>query len=209
MKLANLASLDPAHRARGIKGLSSHSKADEAIWAEFLTDWEQMNLRSETRLHELTVLEGSGAASEMLPLKSPDSATEVGRMVKVRTVQQVFRKIVLAAYNSTCCVTGNTLPALLVASHILPWSRFPGERLNPRNGLCLAAHFDRAFDCGLITFDDQMRLLLSPALRRSLPNDALESEFVRREGLPLSDPDRFAPEPNFIAHHRMAIFQRE
>lgn len=60
MKLANLASLDPAHRARGIKGLSSHSKADEAIWAEFLRDWEQMNLRSETRVCNEAVFKPAG-----------------------------------------------------------------------------------------------------------------------------------------------------
>jgi len=209
MKLVNLASLDPAHQARGIKGLSNYTRADELIWAEFLEDWDQMSMRSETRLEELKVRQGTIAAGDPLAVTSSDSATEVERVVMVRTMQRVFRKVVLAAYNSTCCITGNPAPALLIASHILPWSGFPGERLNPRNGLCLAAHFDRAFDDGLISFDEQMRLLLSPSLRRYLPNEALESEFVRREGQPFARPDRFVPEPQFIAHHRTVIFQRE
>ncbi len=39
MKLCNLASLDPYHQARGIKGLSSTSRADREIWNEFNSDW--------------------------------------------------------------------------------------------------------------------------------------------------------------------------
>ena len=211
MKLVNLASLDPAQQARGIKGLANHTRADELIWREFQTNWNQMSLSSETRLErleELTARQRTVVAGEPLPGTPSDSITEVESIVMIRTMQNVFRKVVMAAYNSTCCVTGNPVPELLVASHILPWSDFPGERLNPRNGLCLAAHFDRAFDRGLITLDEQMRLVLSPALRQFLPNEALESEFIHREGQPLAHPDRFAPEPQFIAHHRSVIFQR-
>lgn len=209
MKLVNLASLDPAHQARGVKGLPNHTQADELIWMEFQTNWTQMSLTSETRLEELTARQRTVAAGAALPGTPSDFITEVESVVMVRTMQKVFRKVVMAAYNFTCCVTGNPVPELLVASHILPWSDFPGERLNPRNGLCLTAHFDRAFDRGLITLDEQMRLVLSPAFRQFLPNEALESEFVRREGQPLAHPDRFAPEPQFIAHHRSVIFQRE
>ena len=209
MKLVNLASLDPAHQARGIKGLPNHTRADESIWREFQTNWNEMSLTSEIRLEELTARDGTVAAGAAPPGTPPDFITEVESVVMVRTVQKVFRKVVLAAYNSTCCVTGNPVPELLVASHILPWGAFPSERLNPRNGLCLTAHFDRAFDRGLITLDEKMRLILSPALLQFLPNDALESEFIRREGQPLAQPDRFAPEPGFMAHHRSVIFQRE
>lgn len=209
MKLVNLASLDPAHQARGIKGLSNHTRADELIWREFQTNWNEMSLTSETRLEELTARQRTVAADEALPGTPFDPITEVERIVMVRTMQRFFRKVVMAAYNSTCCITGNPVPELLVASHILPWSDFPEERLNPRNGLCLTAHFDRAFDIGLITLDEQMRLVLSPVFRQYLPNEALESEFVRREGQTLADPDRFSPEPQFIAHHRSRIFQNK
>ena len=118
-------------------------------------------------------------------------------------MQSFFRKAVLAAYNSTCCITGNPVSELLVASHILPWSEFPQHRLNPRNGLCLAAHFDRAFDRFLITFDGELRLVLGSTLKRHLPNEALEAEFVRREGWPLRCPERFSPDFEFLAIHRI------
>jgi len=50
MKLVNFASMDPAHQARGIKGLSGHSRSDERVWSEFRDDWDTMTVLSETKL---------------------------------------------------------------------------------------------------------------------------------------------------------------
>jgi putative restriction endonuclease len=105
-------------------------------------------------------------------------------------------------------VTGIPIPDLLNASHIMPWSAFPEHRIDPRNGLCLAVHFDRAFDCGLITFSPEMRLVLSPELKGALPNEAIDREFVYREGVSLRLPERFAPSEEFLAYHRENIFLR-
>jgi len=212
MKLVNFASLDPAHQARGVKGLAGHSRSDEQLWTEFHDNWDKMTVLSETKLQRLeaakepAVPEVSEPEAEYIPRDVP---TETAATVTVRTMQSVFRKLVLAAYNSKCCITGNPVEDLLVASHILPWSEFPQHRLNPKNGLCLAAHFDRAFDRRLITFDHEMRLVLSPALKRYLPNPAIESEFVRREGQRLIRPDRFLPDADFLAYHRDRMFRME
>jgi putative restriction endonuclease len=192
MKLTNFASLDPAHRERGVRGLAGHSRLDGEIWNEFQNHWEEMALLSEEKLHGL---EPHDAGSD-------DVVTEVESTRMARTKQAFFRKVVFAAYDSTCSITKNPIPELLVASHILPWSEFPKERLNPRNGICLAAHFDRAFDRGLISFDRDLRLVLGRRLQEHLPNEALEAEFVRRAGQPLLCPDRFAPDPGFLAQHR-------
>jgi putative restriction endonuclease len=208
MKLVNFASLDPAHRARGVKGLRGHSRSDERVWEEFQRDWDQMTVLSEARLQNLRAAMPPLEPENTGPEFRSDVPTDTTATIRVRTMQSFFRKVVLAAYNARCCVTGNPVEDLLVASHILPWSEFPKERLNPRNGLCLAAHFDRAFDRGLITFDAAMRLVVSPALKRHLPNPAIDAEFVRREGQALLCPDRFLPEAGFLEHHRGQIFRR-
>jgi len=206
MKLVNRAFLDPEQRARGIRGLASHSRTDEQVWMEFSNNWDQMILLSEAKLNDLRT--GTNQAEAEVDLGySASVPTEATRTVKVRTMQSFFRKVVLAAYGSRCCITGNPVEDLLVASHIMPWADFPAERLNPRNGLCLAAHFDRAFDCGLITFDDDIRLMLSPALNRYFPNEAIESEFMRREGQKLVCPERFSPQPDFLTYHKSRIFR--
>lgn len=212
MKLVNFASLDPAHQARGVKGLAGHSRSDEQVWAEFRDNWDRMTVLSETKLQDLEATKEPAAPevpepeAEYVPRDVP---TETAATVRVRTMQSFFRKVVLAAYDSKCCITGNPVADLLVASHILPWSDFPQHRLNPKNGLCLAAHFDRAFDRRLITFDSEMRLVLSPVLKRYLPNPAIESEFVRYEGELLICPDRFPPDADFLAYHRDRMFRME
>lgn len=207
MKLVNFASLDPEHRARGIRGLSSYGRADEQVWNEFSSNWDQMTLLSEAKLQSLQTGRPQTEVEVNLRYSYEDVPTEAERTVKTRTMQGFFRRVVLAAYGSRCCITGNPVEDLLVASHILPWSDFPAERLNPRNGICMASHFDRAFDRGLISFDGDIRITLSPALKRYLPNDAIESEFVAREGQALVRPERFSPDPNFFAYHRRRIFR--
>ena len=203
--------MDPAHRSRGIKGLAGHSRSDEQVWNEFHDNWDKMTVLSEAKLQNLEAGHAPAVpASEAEPeYAARDVPTEATATVRVRTMQSFFRKVVLAAYNSRCCITGNPVEDLLVASHILPWSDFPQQRLNPRNGLCLAAHFDRAFDRRLVAFDCEMRLVLSPVLRRYLPNPAIESEFVHREGQRLICPDRFPPEAEFLAYHRDRMLQIE
>jgi putative restriction endonuclease len=96
---------------------------------------------------------------------------------------------------------------LLIASHILPWSQFPEKRVDPSNGLCLAAHFDKAFDQGLISFDNDLRLTISREMRGYLPNDALAREFVAMEGAELRMPEKFRPRDEFMRYHRERIFR--
>lgn len=211
MKLANFASLDPALQVRGISGLRGVTQSDRGVWEEFHSNWSVLAAASEKRLSELASLQPVSARKLDLALPvsmpSPTYPTDTTATVRVRTMQTFFRKVILAAYECRCCVTGNPVPELLIASHILPWSQFPEQRLNPRNGLCLAAHFDRAFDQGLITFGNNMELLLSSELRAYLPEKALEREFISVEGAPLRAPERFQPDMKFLDFHRQKIFR--
>ena len=219
MKLCNLASLDPNLQARGVKGLTSTSKGDRDIWAAFNADWEELGVKSEERLQQLLGNETQYSdvalppqkkkpAQEFnMPIKVPTGPTEKTLTSKARIGQHFFRQSVLASYNARCCVTGNPVPELLVASHILPWGSHPEQRLNPRNGLCLAQTQDAAFDRGLITFDDDFRLVLSPYLRDFLPNEALARNFTAYEGIKIEMPDKFLPDDEFMQQHRAEVFR--
>jgi len=144
--------------------------------------------------------------SEALQDSPPTSATESERTVKVRLAQDFFRRTVLAAYLGRCCISGNPVPELLIASHILPWAGFPEHRANPSNGLCLSRLHDAAFDRGLITVDASLRLVLSKRLRDYLPNEAIRVNFSSYEASALRLPEKFFPEERFLAHHRERIF---
>lgn len=221
MKLCNLASLDPRQQARGIKGLASSSKSDKEIWNLFNSNWELYGVESEVRLLSLISapinLESTPQTVTMkspkqiaikMPSITPNGPTETEATAKVRIGQRFFRQSVLASYNSRCCITGNPIPELLVASHILPWGSHPEHRLNPKNGLCLAQTQDAAFDRGLITFDEDFRLVLGPYLKEHLTNEALQRNFFAYEGKPIRMPDKFQPDFDFMQKHREEVFRQ-
>lgn len=210
MKLCNIAAIDPFHQNRGVKGLKSYSRQDKAIWDEFNGDWENMVIQSEEELDKLlaTTKEKNypqeiNEEYEHLTLQN----TEVETVIRARKGQNFFRNTVLSSYNNCCCITSNPIPEILVASHILPWAKYPEYRLNPRNGLCLAKTHDSAFDRGLISFDQDYRLIISPYLESFLPNETLEVNFLAYKSKEMILPDKFKPDENFLLFHREKIFR--
>lgn len=83
-------------------------------------------------------------------------STEAERLVVQRIGQDIFRTSLMDYWQRRCPLTGITDPALLRASHIVPWAQCASdaERLNVHNGLLLSALWDAAFDSGLVTFND-------------------------------------------------------
>jgi putative restriction endonuclease len=212
MKLSNFASLDPVHRARGVKGLEGASKLDRTMWHEFQSNTFTLGAESEQLLHDLFTKDESKEvdflARDKVQIVPPSGPTEIQATVKARRGQQFFRQAVLNAYDVRCCISGINVPRLLIASHIKPWGKFPAERLNPRNGLCLSTLHDAAFDAGLITLDQSLNVVLSKRLRKFFPQPALEQNFVPFEGKPIRLPDKLAvPDLDFLRYHREELFQ--
>ncbi|HEY3902126.1 MAG TPA: HNH endonuclease [Chthoniobacter sp.] len=215
MKLCNLASLDPALKLRGIKGLPGASSLDRQIWEEFHADLNEAVPASEGALRQLF---GAGEESdlEVLPKEGirvrkhpPTGPSEVMANVKQRRGQEYFRDAVLNNFGGRCGVTGLAIRELLIASHILPWGTHPAERWNVRNGISLSRLHDAAFDRRLITFDEQLRLELSPRLNSELSQAAIVSNFGQYAGQPLQIPDdAVLPDLSFLAEHRASVFKK-
>lgn len=95
--------------------------------------------------------------------------TEAERLVVQRIGQDIFRDRLMDYWQGRCPVTGISDPALLRASHIIPWSECESnaERLDVRNGLLLSALWDAAFDAGLVSFGDSGEVITSPYLTRA------------------------------------------
>jgi putative restriction endonuclease len=201
-KLANFARLDPALRKRDIAGATHGAGAEVEIWNEFNNNWEKLAFESERLLEQLTGRVSELAEeSRIFPLGMSREA-----VVRIRVNQSFFRASVLAAYNSRCCITGLSIPQLLTASHIVPWSVDVKNRTNPRNGLCLNALHDRAFDSGLLTVTADLKVKLSPRVKRNSA-DISAHEFLRRfDGAPIHQPRRFAPNVDFLQYHNEKIF---
>lgn len=85
-------------------------------------------------------------------------------LVLSRRGQGQFRSDLIKLWRR-CAVTGCCETRLLRASHLKPWNPSNHkERLDPFNGLLLAPHLDALLDCGLITFGDDGRILVSARL---------------------------------------------
>jgi putative restriction endonuclease len=203
-KLANFARLDPSLKKRNILGASHGARADLKIWREFSHDWERLSFESERLLKKFTGESLSIAEVAVFPEGKTRAA-----IVRARVNQGFFRAAVLAAYDARCCVTGLSVPQLLNASHILPWAVDVKNRTNPRNGLCLNAIHDRAFDCGLMTVTPELTVKLSPRIKAMKRDISAQRFLVRYEGHSIRIPSRFAPEIEFLRYHNEKIFQGE
>ena len=98
---------------------------------------------------------------------------------------------------------------MLIASHIKPWkdSDIKTERTNPRNGLCLNALHDKAFDKGLITLDKNYCVVISSVLKDAEMDERTKMWIQSYEGKQIILPDRFYPGTQFIEYHNDIVFK--
>lgn len=205
-KLVNFASFDPSLKARGIKGASNASNLDKQIWNEFYNNWESLSYESEKMFAKLQ------NKSIEQTINIPEFELPEGKVreqvIKARVNQSFFRASILAAYNSTCCITGLKNPVFLIASHIAPWASDEKNRLNPRNGLCLNSLHDKAFEGGLITITPDYTIKISSVLKKDKRQKAVEDYFFKYDNQSMILPSRFLPDPDLLTHHNKERFMR-
>lgn len=202
MKACNFASLDPALERQG---LGNVSRADRELWEAFQNDSE--SIAAEAVLLNRKLIELNVSQDETLSYKTPVGETESIQQVRVRRVQGFFRKAVLVGYNYKCALSGLRIPELLIASHIIPWSVDVSRRADPTNGIVLNALYDRAFDKGFITFDDEYRVVVSKELDIEMVDNKEVMELFNIEHKSLHLPTRFRPDTSAINYHRENIFR--
>lgn len=204
-KLGNFGSFDPELKKRGIGGLPNTSRLDKEIWDEFNSNWEELAFESERLIAEFEKRPIEDVAQ--IDLSDLPIGKERESLVKVRVNQSFFRQAVLSSYGGKCCITGLNIPSLLVASHIVPWSKDKDNRTNPKNGLCLNSLHDKAFDDGLLTITTDFNVKLSKHLNDLGPSSVIESYFNSFEGKKISLPNRFQPDKDFLLFHNKEVFQ--
>ena|ERR1700747_3754625 len=199
-KLANFARLDPSLKKRNIAGAAHGARAELEIWNEFNGNWEKLAFESERLMEQKKGLKPGMDAS----IELPEGFTRE-TIIRARVNQAFFRAAVLAAYDGRCCITGLSIPELLIASHIVPWSVDVKNRTNPRNGFCLNALHDRAFDSGLITVTTALQVKISPRLKKHVEMPVCEF-LTRFDGAPVAKPRQFAPDATFLRYHNEQVF---
>ncbi len=129
-------------------------------------------------------------------------AQEKEQLVKARIGQGTYRRKLLDE-SSECVITRVNDERVLVASHIKPWSVSSDvEKVDFNNGLLLTPTYDRLFDQGFITFQDDGIIAISPYIS---PLNIKKLSLVngRKFTLPPSNKRK-----EYLAYHREHIFKK-
>jgi len=156
------------------------------------------------RLYMFTIVGEADSAKEEINSINNNanlSVTERQTLIQARVGQGMYREGLLKKYHSRCIITQINLPEILIASHIKPWSVSDNqERITPENGLLLSATYDRLFDQGLISFENDGRILLSSMITTD------NAQKLKIDNGKKYDIQYNPSMKDFLAYHRDVIF---
>lgn len=205
MRLGNFASIDPYHQQRGVVGLKNGMNQVQPIWNEFFDNQEGLVFLSEQILAQK---ENTSIDKKYKIVLSDLKGKDVIREIKTRVNQSVFREMILSNYDNKCAITGMDIPQLLLASHIIPWAKNKNERLNPENGICLSALYDKAFDKGLIGINTNYEIIISKQLKSKKETAFYTNNFLPIENSKIANALSYLPKKEFLEYHLDTIFEK-
>ncbi len=205
LRLVNYAACDPVIIESGRTGMPGGLSICKPIWDEY-------SERREDLFYEAQKIKARILNSSIEKILNISDKDLVGKdketIVKQRVNQDAFRSMILNLYEKRCAITGINIPSLLIASHIVPWAENEKERLNPENGLCLSALYDKAFDKGFISLDNHYRIILADKLKAYGKESYYEKHFSSIKGSAISLPEYHRPNPLFLEWHRDCVFNK-
>lgn len=137
---------------------------------------------------------------DKLTLKKDIGDTSKTIEAKIRLGQSGFRKSLLKKLK-TCPITGISEEKILMASHIKPWAVSNDfERLDLNNGFIFSPTIDKLFDAGLITFEENKKLIISSTLSAANIDKIGIIAGKKYTKLPLES------RKNYLDYHRDNIF---
>lgn len=130
--------------------------------------------------------------------------------IEVYNRGKVFRREIVKMYNESCCISGVRVSApftitMVDACHIIPFSNSFDNSLT--NGIALCPNLHRAFDKGLVSVNENYKVILSESFKE---NPESEYSFSKIEGKTIllpADQD-FEPSLEAFAWHRNNVFKK-
>ena len=171
----------------------------------YFSDAVQASIVDQGRVHVEAYRYSRALLEHLLDQASASPVHEPDEPVRSRG----FRMTITEAYDHRCAMTGTRIRtmdglSIVEAAHIVPWSESRSD--DPRNGLALSRDCHWAFEQGLLSVDEDYRILvageLSEPYNRSGTLDLMA-------GRPLLLPDREAlyPGKDYLHYHRNTIFR--
>ncbi len=198
-EMRSFGSFDDALLKKGVVCPSHNSELNKSVWDKYHLNMHKLSQTVEKIPYMSDIVKDE---EDTLP-----AGTTRVTITQARVNQVFFRKAVLSAYNQKCCVTGISIPALLIAAHIKPWNNSDPktERTNPCNGLSLNALHHEAFDEGIFTIDTDYRILISKTAKERYSSDVFYDFFGKYDGNQIALPERFLPSKEMIEYHNSKL----
>lgn len=120
----------------------------------------------------------------------------------------LFKREIPKIYNNTCCISGmridTTINASMVdACHIVPFSVSYDDTVT--NGIALCPNLHRAFDRGLITIDENYRVVVSNIFKED--ESSYSIKFFEGKKINLPNKKNYYPLKDNFKWHREKIFK--
>lgn len=120
----------------------------------------------------------------------------------------IFKREIPKIYNYTCCISGMKIDAtvqvsLIDACHIVPFSESYNDTIS--NGIALCPNLHRAFDRGLISVDDDYRVIVSGTFTEG-ESDYMIRKFDRKR-INLPNNKMFWPSKDNLSWHQQSVFK--
>lgn len=164
--------------------------------AEGLRLWEQVMAAAEAAP---AVTQRSSVAEQQSIYIAPGLRYAEPQLIRPRLGQGAFRLAVTDAYKRECAVTGGRVLPALEAAHIQSYSS--GGEHAVSNGLLLRRDIHSVFDAGYLTFDEDLRVVVSDRVRTEF-NNGNEYRRLQGEKLRLPPNPEFHPDPARLQWHR-------
>jgi putative restriction endonuclease len=122
----------------------------------------------------------------------------------------IFKREIPKIYRNTCCITGLSISAtfsisMIDACHIIPFSESHDDTIS--NGLALSPNMHRAFDRGLITIDENYKVVVSGKFNEDSSSPYSIKQFNNHTILlPLNN--KYYPELKNLGWHKENVFNQ-
>ena len=119
---------------------------------------------------------------------------------------KIFSDNVQTIYDNKCCITGISTRSILNSSHISPWSDDIENRGNEKNGLLLSLILHKCFDGGILSIDNDYKVLISTNIKDKNLASYLNNFVGQKISLPVRK--KYYPDKNLLKKHRETVFEK-
>lgn len=152
--------------------------------------------------------------NKILEEPSEDYRQEIKKLLEQNNDEEiflrgsVFKREIPKIYNNTCCISGMKIDAtinvsMIDACHIVPFRVSYDDTVT--NGIALCPNLHRAFDRGLITIDEEYKVLVSKSFKEEETNYSIRP-FEGNE-IKLPNLKSYYPLRENIGWHRNNVFK--